>query len=132
MPGEQVGQPLLLLVLRAEVVDGRRPEAYRGLERDADPRVRARDLLDRQTQGKEVRAGAAITLAEWKAEQAELAHLADHVVAELVVNIQVLGRGRHHLASEIATQVSNRRLLLRKLEVHRLQSWHGLPSRRAI
>src|SRR5262249_27437238 len=44
--GEQVRQPGLLLLWRAELVDRRDAQAHRGLERDPNSGVGPRDLLD--------------------------------------------------------------------------------------
>src|SRR5439155_25427762 len=49
---DQVGQPALLLLRRTELVDRRRAQAHRRLERDSDPRVGPTDLFDRDAPGK--------------------------------------------------------------------------------
>ena len=114
---EQVREPALLLLLGAEIVDGRGPQTNRRLERDAYAGIRARYFLDCQAQRKKVPTSAAVLLRERQPEQAELPHLADDVVAELAVAVQVFGGRSHHLTREIATHVANRRLLSRQLEV---------------
>src|SRR5581483_5101477 len=91
---QEVGKVFLLLLLRPEVVDRRGTEAHGRLEGDADAGVGARDLLDGQAQREKVRAGPAVLLGEGQAEEAELAHLADDVVAEPVLTVELFGRRR--------------------------------------
>src|SRR5207245_6653376 len=88
LAGEQVGQPALLLLGAAEIVDGRSAKANGGFERDANPRVRSRDLLDRNAQRQEICPRAAVLRRERQPEEAQLAHAADDVVAEPVVAVE--------------------------------------------
>ena len=81
-PGVQLGQPLRLLLGRAEQVDRLRPERRVRAHRDRDGRVDPRELLDRDRVGERVAAGAADLLRERDPHQPELAELGDDLVRE--------------------------------------------------
>ncbi len=135
-PADEVGQPARLLLGSAEVVDRRRAEANRRLERDPDPGIAPRDLLDGDAQRQEIGAGATCLFGERQAEQAELAHLADDVVAELVVAVELHSRRHDHLAREVPARVADRLLLRGQFKIHVTQCLHerrpllGVDARR--
>ena len=74
-PAREVGQPLPLLLLGAELVDRQRPERVVRGDRDRDRRVDPRQLLDRDRIRDGVGARAAVLLGDRHPHQAELAEL---------------------------------------------------------
>ena len=109
---------MLFLCRRAELVDRRGAKANRGLERDADAGVGARDLLDGDAQRQKIATRASHVLGEGQPEKAKLPHLADDVVSELVIAVELLGRGRDHLSREVATRITDRLLLRCQFKIH--------------
>ncbi len=109
---------MLFLLLAAELVDRRRAEADGGLERDADTGIRARDFLDCDAERKKIPACPSHVFGKRQPEKAELAHLADDVIAKLVMPVELLRRRRDHLAREVATRIPNRLLLLSQFKIH--------------
>src|SRR5439155_23784201 len=94
--------------------------------------IPARDLLHGDAVGEEVAAGSPHLLREGQAEDAQLSHLADYVVGEAMLAVEVLGRGRDHLAAEVASQVADRLLLVGQVEIHGpiLEVWRVRPRLR--
>ena len=87
-------------------------------DRDADTRVAARELLDHEHVGEEVRAGAAVLLRHADAHQPELGELAEDVAREVVLAVP-LGCVRLDLgADELARERLDLLLLGGELEVH--------------
>ena len=87
-------------------------------DRDADTRVAARQLLDHEHVGEEVRSGAAVLLRHADAHQPELGELAEDVAREVVLAVP-LGRVRLDLgADEVARERLDLLLLGGELEVH--------------
>ena len=117
-PRHQVRKPSLLLLAGAELIDRRRAEADRRLQRDADTRVRSRDLLNRDAQREEICARAAHVLRKRQPEKAEIPHLADDVVTETMMPIELLRHRRDHLPRKVATRVTDRLLLRRQCKIH--------------
>ena len=87
--GDEVGQPLLTLLVGAEGQDRVDAEADAGLEGDADRLVDPTELLDRHAEAGEVAvlAGTAVLLGRGEAEQAQLTHLVDDVHGEVVLAV---------------------------------------------
>ena len=85
--GDEVGQPLLLLLVGAVGQDRVDAEPDAGLEGDADRLVDAAELLDGDAERGEVAAAAAVLLGHDQAEQAELAHRVHDVDREVVLAV---------------------------------------------
>src|SRR4029077_6102624 len=115
---EQLGQPALLLLLGAELVDRRRAQADRCFEGDADARVRPGNLFDGQAKGEKISAGSTVLFGKGKAEETNLPHLPLDVIAEPVLAVELLRSRSHHLPSEGAARVANRLLFGCQIEVH--------------
>ncbi|MFN8016807.1 MAG: hypothetical protein U0P45_01655 [Acidimicrobiales bacterium] len=117
--GEQVRQPALLLLLRAEREDrvGAEPDAR--LQSDRRRLVDAGELLDGDAQGGEVRPRAAVLLREGQAEEAQLAHGQDRVGGERVVSVPRLGVGCDLGFGEVPHHLAELLLLVGEVEVHR-------------
>ena len=106
------------LLVGAEAQQRQRHRARVHGDRDADARVAARELLDHEHVGEEVRAGAAVLLRHADAHQAELGELAEDVAREVVLAVP-LGRVRLDLgADEVARERLDLLLLGGELEVH--------------
>ena len=76
-------------------------------------------LLAGEGEGDVVEPGAAILLRDGKAEDAELAHLAQHLGVELALGIPLLDVWRDLARGELAHRVANLNLLGSQGEVHR-------------
>ena len=93
-------------------------EADTGRERDAHRLVDPTELLDRDAQRGEVTVGTAVLLGEHDPEQAELAHLADDVDGEVVIDVP-LCRVRRDLAfGELTHHGSEHLVLVGQLPCH--------------
>ena len=75
---------------------------------DRDPA--ARELLDDHRVGRQVEAHAAVLLGDRHPEQAELLHLLDDRLRELVLVVEVLGGGEDLLVDELAHHLGDRLL----------------------
>src|SRR5947207_8745752 len=115
---DEVRKPLLFLLASAEFVYGRRAEADRRLQRDAHARIGARDLLDRDAEGKEISARSPHFFRKRQTEKAKVPHLAHDVVAESMIPIELPRRRRDNLPREVATRVSNRLLFRSQCKIH--------------
>ena len=102
LTGREVGQPLLLLRLVAEVVDRQRAERVVRGDRDRDRRVDAGQLLDRDRVRERVRAAAAVLLGNRHAHEAELGQLGDELVREATLAVELLGDRRDSPLGEVA------------------------------
>ena len=80
------------------------------IARDRDPA--ARELLDDHRVGRQVEAQAAVLLGDRDAEEAELLHLLDDRLGELVLVVVVLGVGEDLLVGELADHLGDRLLLV--------------------
>ena len=94
--------------------------------RDRDPA--ARELLDDHRVGRQVEAHAAVLLGDRYAEQAELLHLLDDRLGELVGVVVVLGVGDDLLVGELAHHLGDRLLLVGLLGVWRGGYGHALSA----
>ena len=116
--GDQVGQPLLLLLVGAEGQDRVDAEADGRLERDAHRLVDAADLLDRDAQ--EVKSPsspiAAELLGRGEAHQPEVAHLVHDVGREVVVLVPLRGVRRDLGQGELADALAEGLVLGGQLE----------------
>ena len=92
-PGEQVGEPALLLLLGAVPVDRHDAEPDPGLERDGDALVDARERLDGEAEVGVAAALARRLLRERQPEEPHLAHLGDDLHRQAPLGV-VLVRGR--------------------------------------
>ena len=135
-PLAQARQPLLLLLLGAERDD--RPGAQRRVrgDRDADARVHARELLDRERVGEVAGAAAAVLLGVGDAHQAEFAELLHDLVREALGAVELL-RDRLYLAlRRNPDQALDVALLVGQIEVHKrgriLPTWATLEAGRAV
>ena len=117
-PDVSCGQPLLLLLLRAEQVDRLRAERGVRAERDRDRGVDARELLDRDRVGERVGAGAAVLLGERDPHPAELAELPDDLVGEGLRPVELAGDRGDLALGEVADGGAERLVLLGEVEVH--------------
>ena len=87
-------------------------------DRDADARVAARELLEHEHVGEEVRAGAAVLLRHADAHQPELGELGEDVAREVVLAIPLGGVRLDLGADEVARERLDLLLLGGELEVH--------------
>ena len=78
--------------------------------RDRDPA--ARELLDDHRVGRQVEAHAAVLLGDRDPEQAELLHLLDDRLGELVLVVVLLGVGDDLLVDELADHLGDRLLVV--------------------
>ena len=116
--GDEIGEPLRLLIVVAELEDRVGAEADAGRQRDAHRLIDAAELLDRHAQRCEVAAGAAVLLGEDDPEQAEVAHLPHDVDREVVLDVPP-GRVRCDLAlGELAHHRAEHLVLLGQLPAH--------------
>ena len=107
-----------LLLVGAEREDRQRRGARVHGDGDADAGVRARQLLEHEDVGEEVRAGAAVLLGHAHAHEPELGELREDVAREAVLAVP-LGRVRlDPLAREVAGERLDLALLRAQLEVH--------------
>jgi hypothetical protein len=81
--GDEIRKPLVALVVRSEAEDRVRAEPDTGRQGDAHRLVDAAQLLDGDTQRREVAASAAPPLGEHDAEQTQITHRLDHVDREV-------------------------------------------------
>ncbi len=102
----------------AEVVDGRSSQRDGRLQRDADSGVPPGQLLDGQAVAEKIRAGASVLLAKREPEEAQLAHLANYLVGESMLPVQLLRRRSYHLAGEVAAEIADPPLFVAELEIH--------------
>ena len=121
-PGDEVGQPLGLLVVGAELEDRVGAEADAGRQRDAQRLVDAAELLDRHAQRGEVATGAAVLLGEHDAEQTELAHRPHDVDREVVVTVPLRSVRRDLGLGELAHRLTQHLVLVAQLPCHRATS----------
>src|SRR5690606_35336573 len=119
-PGHQVGQPALLLLVRAVGEDRRDADADGGLQSDAHGLVHPPDLLDRHTQPGQARFGSAVLLRSGEPEQAELTHRTNGIDGEGVLAVPSGGMRLDLSASEVADDAAELLVLSRQLERHRL------------
>ena len=106
------------LLVGAEVEDRQRDGARVDADRHADAGVRARDLLEDEDVGEEVRARAAVLLRDADAHQPQLGELAEDLLREVVLAVP-LGRVRLDLGrGELARERLNLPLVRGELEVH--------------
>ena len=126
--GDEVGQPVLLLLVGAERQD--RVDA----EADAGPRVMPIDWSTRPSSSiatqSEVKSAprAAVLLRDGEAEQAELAHLGTRSTGKWCSRSHCATCGATSALGEVAHDLAESLVLLGQLEHHRL---HGSPSRAA-
>ena len=131
-PGARLGQPVrpqhlaaghgaqvaLLLLIGAGQVDRVAAEAGVGRDDDPDAPAGAGQLLDGDGVGQGVEAGAAELLRVRDAQQAQLGRLADDLVRELALALQLVG-DRHDLAlGEVAHRAPDLFVLRAEGEVH--------------
>ena len=83
--------------------------------RDRDPA--ARELLDDHRVGRQIQAHAAVLLGDRDAEQAELLHLLDDRLGELVLVVEVLGVRQNLLVGELMHHLGDGLLLVGHLGV---------------
>ena len=111
LPGRELRQVALLLLLRPRQLEPERAELLHG-EQQAARRADLRDLLDRDEREQRAGAGAAPLLVVEQAEQLVLAEELDDVPRELVRLVD-LGRARRHaLARERAHELADLPLLV--------------------
>ena len=116
--GREVGQPLALLLLGAEVPDRQRAERVVGGDGDRDGRVDARQLLDRDRVRQRVGARAAVLLRDRHAHQPELGQLGDELVREPLLAVELLGDRCDTLERELPHRVADQLVLGLEVEVH--------------
>jgi hypothetical protein len=118
LAGRELREPLRLLLVRAEAVDGHRAERHPRLQGDRDGRVDARELLQGEAEGEVVPAHAAELLADGQAEQAHRAHLAHELVRELLALVEVPDDRGDLLLREVLDGGPQGGVLLAEVEVH--------------
>ena len=120
LAGDEVGQPLRLLLVGAVGLDRVDAETDRRLEGDPQRLVDATDLLDRHAEAGEVAvlAGAAVLLRSGQAHQPELAHLLHHVGREVMVAVPLRGVGCDLGLREVADTAPELLVLARQLVGH--------------
>ncbi len=117
-PRAEIGQPLLSLVLGAELEDRVRPEADAGLDRDRHRLVHAAELFEGDAERREVGTTAAVLGRKDQAEEAEVTHREHGVDRKLVRAIPGLDVRRDLGLGEVADDLPERLLLVAQLEVH--------------
>ena len=122
LPGAELRQPLLLLLVGPPEVDRHRPERGVGGHRDRDRGVDPGQLLDRERVGERVARRRRRTPPGRDAHQPELAHLRDELVGEGLGRGRAPRRGRDLVAGEVADGVAEQALLVVEVEVHARQS----------
>ena len=90
---------------------------------DRDPA--ARELLDDHRVGGQVEAHPAVVLGDRDPEQAELLHLLDDRLGELVLVVELLGDGDDLVVDELAHHLGDRLLIVRLLLIRRGRYGHG-------
>ena len=116
--GGEVGEPAVLLLVRAEEEDRHRPERRVRRDRDRDGRVDPRQLLDRDRVRDGVPAGPLVPLGDRDPEQPELCHLAHQLDREAALAVELLRDRRDALAREGADGVADELVLGREVEIH--------------
>ncbi len=121
-PGDEVGQPLGLLLGGAEGVDrvGAKPDA--GRQGDAQALAHLPDLLDRDAQGGEVAAAATPLGLEDQPEQAEVGHLRHRVEGQHAGGFPRVDVGGELPSGEVAHDRAERIVFIAEVE-------HFLPPR---
>ena len=123
LPAGQRRHEARALLVGAEVEDRKRDGARVHGHRDADARVGARELLEHEDVGEEVRARSAVLLRDADAHQAELGELPEELLREAVLAVP-LGRVRLDLGvRELARQRLDLPLVRGQLEVHAASIW---------
>jgi len=116
LTGRQRGQPALLQLLRAELVDGRHHKGRLHGHGRAVGGVHALHLLGDESVAGRRHAGASVVL-DGGAQQSELSHLAHDGLVEVSVAVG-LRDARHQLALRVAVRgVAHHALLLRQLRL---------------
>ena len=118
LAGGEVGQPALLLLLRAVEQDRHRAEGGVRRDRDRDRRVDARELLDGDGVRDGVGVGAAVLLGDREPHDAELGQLGHELVREARLEVELGGDGCDALPRERTHGVADQLLLGREVEVH--------------
>ncbi len=117
-PEASGGHEALLLRVRAEGEDRQRRGARVDGDGHADAGVRARELLEHEHVGEEVRARAAVLLGHAHAHQPELAELRDHLGREAVLAVPGGRVGNDLRLGERAGDLLDLALLGAEREVH--------------
>jgi hypothetical protein len=118
----EVGEPLLLLLVRAVEEDRHRPERGVSGDGDRDGRVDPCELLDRDRVRHGVSSGSSVLLRDGKAHESQLAELRDELVREAAVQIELRRDRSDALPRERPDRVANQLLLGSEVEVHAAQS----------
>ena len=125
--GDQIGQPLLLLLLRAVGKDRVDAQPDTGRQCDADGLVDPPQLLDGHAQAGEVTVGAPELLGHHKTEQPQATHLGDEVDREMLLAIPP-GNVRSDLRlGELAHDGAEVFVVLAELEHLGALRWHREP-----
>ena len=114
----QIRQPLLALVLGAELKDRVGPQADARLDGDPHRLIDASQLLECDAERREVGAAAAVLGWEREAEEAEVAHRDDRVDGEGVRAVPLLRMRRDLSLGELADDLAEGLLFVAQLEVH--------------
>ena len=107
------------LLVRPEREKWERGGARVHRDRHADTGIRARELLEHENVGEEVRARSAVLLGHADAQKPQLGELRDQLVREAVLAVPVGGIRRDLRLGELARERSDRLLVGTQLEVHR-------------
>ena len=86
--------------------------------RDRNGRIDTRQLLDADRVRQRVGPGAAVLLGDRHAHQPELGELADDLVRETLLTVELLGDGRDPLDRELANRLAEQLVLGLEVEVH--------------
>ena len=123
LPGGEVGQPVLLLLLAAEVVDRQCPERMVRGHRDRDRRVDPSELLDGDRIGDGVGACASVLLGNRHSHQTQLRHAGNELVGEAALAVELLGERRDAVPRELAHGRADELVLLVELEIQAPRRW---------
>src|SRR5207302_1361115 len=114
----KLGQPLPLLLLRAEEQDRHRPKRGVRGHRDRDRGVDPGQLLDGDRVRKRVGPRAAVLLGDRHPHQPELGELRHEVVGKAVLAVELRGYRRDLFLRELADGAADELVLGREVEVH--------------
>ncbi len=117
----QAREPLALLLVVAEVVDGSDAERVARGHRRRRRAVHPCDLLDRDAVREIADVASAVLLGNEHAEEPELAHFLHEVEGELLLLVELLGDGFDLLFGELAHGIPQYLLLLAEVEIRHVR-----------
>ena len=112
----------LLLLVGSKLENGPSRQAVLDAHDDADSGIGVADLLECDDVGEDVETGSTVFLGCEDAEQSKLAHLVEEATGKGMGTISLCSTRKHFATSKFARHVSNREMVVRKLE-------HGVSLR---